>query len=107
MHKRQGDILFRVVDEKPSTALKPHNSPIVAHGEVTGHAHRIMTPPMSELESYVDEEGDIWVLSKTEPIKVGHDEHSAIEMPPNKWVRITRQSEYDPVEEMQRRKVLD
>jgi hypothetical protein len=62
---------------------------------------------MEELESYVDEQGDIFVMSKTQEIKVGHDEHGSVTLPANQWIRITRQREYDPLDAEKQRQVRD
>jgi hypothetical protein len=102
---RQGDIFFEQV-ESPKGKQK-QIQPVIAYGEVTGHAHRIISPSMDELESYVDENGDIYVLSKQQPIQIGHEEHGQVTLPPNQWMCITRQREYDPIAAMKERQVAD
>ena len=102
---RQGDIFFEKVASPKGK--KKEISPILAYGEVTGHAHRIMSPPMDKLESYVDEDGDIYVLSKTAPIEIGHEEHGQVTLPANEWLCITRQREYDPAAAIKERQVRD
>ena len=102
---RQGDIWFERVS-KPKGKRKPI-SPILAYGEVTGHAHRIMTPSMSELESCVDENGDIFVMNPHGPIVIGHEEHGTVTLPATEWFIITRQREYDPAEAIKERQVKD
>jgi hypothetical protein len=37
---RQGDIFFQEVSKLPKNLLKKKD-PIIAHGEVTGHSHRV------------------------------------------------------------------
>jgi len=101
---RQGDIFFQQVS-KPKGKRKPI-SPILAYGEVTGHAHRIATP-MSELESCVDENGDIYVMNTHGPLVIEHEEHGAVTLPANEWFVITRQREYDPAEAIKERQVKD
>jgi hypothetical protein len=102
---RQGDLLFNEVKQPKGT--KKLNEPILAHGEATGHAHRIMEPEFSSLESCVDENGDIFVMNPNGPIVVGHEEHGQITCPPNKWICVTRQREYDALATMRERKVAD
>ena len=103
---RQGDIFFKVVDKLPENAnLKKKQDAILAYGEVTGHSHQITTP-ISDCESYVDENGDIYVRSHN-PILVGHDEHNVITLPANEWVCVTRQREYDPLSAERQRRVAD
>jgi len=105
---RQGDIFFRVVEKKdvPSN-MKKYGSNILAYGEVTGHSHKITSPLISDMDSYVDENGDIYVLSALEEIKIGHDEHDVITLPANKWICISRQREYDPLAAEKERIVAD
>lgn len=102
---RQGDIFFEAV--KKPRGSKKGIQPVIAYGEVTGHAHRIISPSMDQLQSYVDENGDIYVLSTQEEIKVGHEEHGPITLPPNQWYHIFRQREYDPNAAAKERQVAD
>ena len=101
---RQGDIFFKVVKELPKNIQKKTDA-ILAYGEVTGHSHQITTP-ISDCESYVDENGDIYVRSQN-PILVGHDEHNTITLPANEWICVSRQREYDPMAEERQRRVAD
>ena len=102
---RQGDIFFQQV--KNPKGNKKEISPILAYGEVTGHAHRVMSPAMSELESYVDESGDIYVMNPHGPISIGHEEHGHVTLPSKDWFCITRQREYDPAAAIKERQVQD
>lgn len=104
---RQGDIFFRVDKNGPSLKTKRHESPVIAQGEITGHAHKVISPSMEELDSVVDEAGDIWIRNQNGPISIGHDEHGTVDLPANEWVRITRQREYDPGSEAKQRRVAD
>jgi hypothetical protein len=108
MQARQGDIFFKTVskDNLPSK-LKKKTDNILAYGEVTGHSHKIMSPSISEMESFVDEKGDIYVLSPNEDIRIGHDEHDVITLPKNEWICVSRQREYDPLAIEKERKVAD
>ena len=103
---RQGDIFFKVVKKVPKK-IKKHTSNILAYGEVTGHSHKIISPLISEMESYVDERGDIYVMSALQEIKIGHDEHDEIILPKNEWICISRQREYDPLAAEKERQVAD
>ena len=106
MQARQGDIFFQTVGNLPEK-LKPHQNSILAYGEVTGHSHKIVSPSISEMESFVDESGDIYVRSMHCEITVGHDEHNTITLPQGEWICVSRQREYDPVAEDRQRKVAD
>ena len=102
---RQGDIFFQQIDKLPSKGLKKKADAILAYGEVTGHSHQITTA-ISDCESYVDEQGDIFIRSTNE-IKVGHDEHNTITLPAGQWICVSRQREYDPLAANRERRVLD
>lgn len=104
---RQGDVWFETVSADQVKKVRPKNDPILAHGEVTGHCHKICEPPISELEMYTDEQGDIFVMNPHGTIRVSHDEHGEVELPQGEWIRITRQREYDPSEATRQRRVAD
>ena len=106
MQARQGDIFFKTVKNIPNN-MKKKTDNILAYGEVTGHRHKIMSPSIFEMESFVDENGDIYVLSEHEDIKIGHDEHDVITLPKNEWICVSRQREYDPLAVEKERKVAD
>ena len=102
---RQGDIWFESVAKLPSKGLKRKTDNIFAYGEQTGHAH-MLTTDISDCESYVDEQGDIYIRSHKE-MNVGHDEHDTIVLPANEWICVTRQREYSPLEASRERRVAD
>ena len=104
---RQGDIFFEQV--ATPKGQKKEISPILAYGEVTGHAHQIKTKdtPMSQMDSYVDENGDIFVKNTHGPIVINHDTHGTVTLPSNEWFCVTRQREYDPSSAIKERQVKD
>lgn len=106
VQKRQGDLFFQTVASPPQTAVKKKTDAILAYGEVTGHSHKIMTPSMDQMDSVVDESGDIYCRCMTQDVTIGHDEHDAITMPQGEWFCVSRQKEYDPLSE-ERRIVAD
>lgn len=95
---RQGDIFFRVVDSPLVGGMRRKSDDILAYGEVTGHSHRIMSPSISEMDSYVDSNGDIYVRSMDSEIRVCHDEHNVVVLPSGEWICVSRQREYDYLE---------
>ena len=108
-HKRQGDLLWVEVPE-PNRKPVPTNKfdGIFAYGEVTGHCHRVITPSLTEMDSYIDPDtGDIFVLSREQDIEIGHDEHDTVKLPKGKWYCLTRQREYDANAEDRQRQVAD
>ena len=104
---RQGDIFFEHVSA-PKGAKKII-SPILAYGEVTGHAHRVCTKvtPIEEIDSCVDENGDIYLRNSHGPLVIEHEEHGPITLPAKEWFVVTRQREYDPAAEIKERQVMD
>jgi hypothetical protein len=104
---RQGDIFFKACNAPDISKLKKKNDNILAYGEVTGHAHAIKSHSISEYESYSDENGDIYILSNDKPIEIGHDEHNVVTCPPNTWICVSRQREYDPQAAELERRVAD
>jgi len=100
---RQGDLLFCEISDIPKS-LPLKKDPILAYGEVTGHAHRVVAPNFDNVDMFVDTNGDILMYSATEDIVIDHEEHGKITLPAKKIYRMTRQREYDAaVEDLQRR----
>ena len=104
---RQGDIFFQRVAEPKGK--KQEISPVLAYGEVTGHTHRVSTAstPMSELESCVDENGDIYLMNPHGPLVIEHEEHGTVTLPAKEWFVVTRQREYDAAAAIKERQVQD
>jgi hypothetical protein len=94
---RQGDVLIVPVRSIPK-AVKPvareGGSVILAHGEATGHAHKIKDqraalfrdPKLMAVFMHV---------SGNAPVALEHDEHSTIQIPPGDY-QVIRQREYSP-----------
>ena len=94
---RQGDVLLVPVAKLPSR-LEPvkreRGRVILAHGEVTGHAHAIKDkraalfrdPKLAAI--FMQVSGDA-------PVALEHDEHDTIKVPPGDY-QIVRQREYSP-----------
>jgi len=73
----------------------------LAEGEATGHAHRVIG---SNFRLF-GEEGIPLILEASEGVRVEHEEHHLIELPPGEYERsIVR--EYDHAEE-EAREVMD
>jgi hypothetical protein len=76
---------------------------ILAHGEVTGHAHAIASADATLYEPKVDDAAaaavgahvlGTRVLSTVAPVALTHEEHDPIHVPAGEWgVRIQRQYE--------------
>ena len=94
---RQGDVLIIPVKAMPK-AVEPvareNGRVILAHGEVTGHAHAIKDrraglfrdPKLAAIFMHVSGDG---------PVALEHDEHDTIHIPPGSY-QVIRQVEYTP-----------
>jgi hypothetical protein len=94
---RQGDVLIVPIAKLPA-GLKPvereHGRLVLAHGEVTGHAHAIRDkraalfrdPELAAVFMHVSGDG---------PVALDHQEHDTIHIPPGDY-QIIRQREYTP-----------
>lgn len=93
---RQGDVLLVKVDSLPACTpaqLEKHDI-ILAHGEVTGHAHRIKAPAAKAKLWSANAERFLQVM---ETVSLTHEEHAAIEIQPGSY-RVAIQTEYSPEE---------
>lgn len=104
---RQGDVLLARVPSLPADAtLRPRESGrvILAHGEVTGHAHAIADAPDAPTAALLDAPDGLAYLRVDALSQLVHDEHSTIVLEPGVY-RVTRQREYD--DEAEFRQVAD
>lgn len=97
---RQGDVLLIPVDTIPVSATKPvareQGRLILAHGEVTGHAHAIVEET-AELVT-ADQAAELYLLVHgTDPVSLVHDEHDTLTIAPGQY-EVRRQREYAPEE---------
>ena len=94
---RQGDVLIIPIHSLPAglePVVREAGRVVLAHGEVTGHAHAIKDkhaalfrdPKLAAIFMHV---------SGTAPVALEHDEHNTIELPPGNY-EIVRQREYSP-----------
>lgn len=88
---RHGDVLLRRINTLPANAQKLVGATL-AHGELTGHSHRIQQSHAVQL--WVN--GSELFLEVKEPTAtLVHEEHRAIELPQGLY-RVWRQREYRP-----------
>jgi hypothetical protein len=79
---RQGDVLLRAVDRIPGgTTLVARESGriVLAHGEVTGHAHAIAAPEAEATLLTTDEQARF--LHLVADVDLTHEEHAPIHLP--------------------------
>jgi hypothetical protein len=90
---RHGDVLIEEVNTLPKKREKlPHT--ILAHGEVTGHCHRIKEN--AEADLYSTGTG-LFLHVRGSSVSVIHEEHTTITLPAG-YYRVWRQREYSPQE---------
>lgn len=90
---RQGDVLIERVSTKPAGKLVPREGGrvILAHGEVTGHAHAIASQGAA-----LYRDNGVTTLEITEAMAaLKHEEHATIDLPKGIY-QVTRQREYSP-----------
>ena len=91
---RHGDLL--IVKSKVPTAAKPVKDGILAYGEVTGHAHRVVGGA-----AVLEHEG-VRYINATAGASVVHEEHRTIQLPPGDY-QVIIQREWSPYDEAARR----
>src|SRR5687768_9354181 len=90
---RQGDVILVPIDALPTTKLMPHR-PVLAEGEITGHAHRLTRPDTAQV--YADGPR-LFLKVSGDTATIEHEEHKAITVPKGLYeIRIQR--EYSPAE---------
>jgi hypothetical protein len=90
---RHGDVLIEQVGSLPRSREKlPHT--ILAHGEVTGHCHRIRESDDADL--YSTSEG-LFLHVRGPSVSLVHEEHDTITLTTG-YYRVWRQREYSPEE---------
>ena len=95
---RQGDVFIISVNNLP--AGLSGQRPILAEGEVTGHAHRIADPSTAQI---FRGDAGLFMQVTADSATIAHDEHQEVSVPTGAYeIRIQR--EYHPKEI---RKVVD
>lgn len=101
---RQGDVLVKRTRKTPSanaTVITDQGRTILAYGEVTGHAHEVVTaaPPMTAddvpPQQLFEEPDGTRLLVLRGPATLRHEEHAPLAIPPGTY-EVVRQREYHP-----------
>lgn len=97
---RQGDVLFRRINQLPAGKRNKRENATVAYGEVTGHSHALAVEDREAAE--VLEIGDgLFVHVSASGIRIEggvtfvHEEHLPVTLPPGNY-EVTIQREYSP-----------
>ena len=88
---RQGDVLLIRVDKIPEGLTKAKDL-VLAHGEVTGHAHRILS--RKGVARWVAERLQYLEITRPKAL-LKHEEHATVELPAGKY-EVLIQVEYSP-----------
>jgi hypothetical protein len=95
-HYRQGDVLIIEAKALPADAepvAREGGRVILAHGELTGHAHAIKAPTVTH---HVKDGRHYFAVVGEAPAALEHEEHRTISFEPGKVFRHARQVEYSP-----------
>lgn len=98
---RQGDVLLVPVDIVPPATATPSDEVILAHGEVTGHAHRLRGVV---LEWHIGDQRFVRVVGD-ERGYLGHEDHDPVPqavVAPEQTYRVAPQIEWDLSGQMRR-----
>ena len=88
---RHGDVLIAPIPAIPEASTRlPHT--VVARGEVTGHAHRLLEHKAAELWEL---DGSLYLKVTAEAATIVHEEHKSITLPRGSY-RVWIQREYSP-----------
>lgn len=88
---RHGDVLIRRIADLPS-GVRQREGVTLAHGEVTGHSHRIQEAQAVQLWK---RNSELFLEVKADSATLIHEEHRAIELPQGVY-RVWKQREYRP-----------
>lgn len=88
---RHGDVLIAPVNALPAGA-SPRTGLVLAHGEHTGHTHRIREAGAASLYVHGKE---LYLVVSASGATVVHEEHRPIELPVGVY-RVWQQREYTP-----------
>jgi hypothetical protein len=92
-HWRQGDVFLVAVPNLP-VSNRVERRPVLAEGEITGHAHRLKDPASGQVFSVGT---DLYLEVLAETATVVHEEHGPVTLPRGGYaIRIQR--EYSPQE---------
>ena len=84
--RQQGDVRF-VPCSVPKGKRELVEDGIVAHGEATGHKHRVVGGKVYRID------GELWI-NATGEVSVVHEEHKTLPLAPG-WHKVKRVREWD------------
>lgn len=104
--RRQGDLLFKLVQWIPESNSQKIDGDVVAHGE-NGHQHKAKGGSV-QLYADLEDPNQISYVDVKQKTVMEHEEHNKIDLPKGKYA-VVHEREYDPfAEEGQKiRQVID
>jgi hypothetical protein len=95
---RQGDVSIIQLASRPAYAGQEKADLVLAHGEATGHNHRIIE---GEVQLYESKTGLSYLCVLSEFARVYHEEHEEIILPKGDY-EVRHQQEFDWLREQAR-----
>ena len=95
---RQGDVLLVRIDGGPrsgATVPREDGRIVLAHGEVTGHAHAIVDDAAELISG--EQADELFLQVYGDEVELVHEEHDTIHLRTGCY-RVVRQREYSPGE---------
>lgn len=93
---QQGDVVMKAISEFPKGERvldDQMRSKILAYGEVTGHAHRLMDAEDMRVETF--RILNVIYMNVKRTTMLTHEEHKEIELPPGKYeIGIVRETDH-------------
>lgn len=97
---QQGDVIGRRITAIPKAAkIRKKKDSVLAHGEVTGHAHRLAEATDGLL--YEAEDGTLYLTVGPKGTTITHEEHKPVTLPQGVY-EIGKVREYDHFQEEMR-----
>jgi hypothetical protein len=96
-HVRQGDVLLIRRSRAPrglAPVARENGGVVLAHGEVTGHAHQLRGP---QVAMFRDDGGNAYVRVTGKPDQLVHEEHTAHTITPGDF-ELAVQVEHEPAD---------
>ena len=108
---RQGDVILVEADVSPESLVEVKAEPVLAYGEVTGHAHRLhgscalmADGPMTadEVAAFARtgaKKPKLYVVARNDSVALRHEEHAPLILKQGKVYEVRRQREWSDANE--------
>ena len=101
IQQQQGDVCIESAKIPKTAKVKQTN--VLADGEVTGHAHRVVVPEGSDATfTVLEEKGDVYLSVRDGVVELTHEEHHVQTIPAGDFkIGIVKEYDYDTEESRQ------